>query len=167
MSKRPVHYWDSACCISFLRGDADRLEQCQSTLQAAEEGNIEIVISSLTIAEVLHVRGHDPQLPPGMRKEVRRFFQQSMFLIVNVDRRIAEHAQDIFYDHGVKPKDAIHVAAALFAVADRLDTFDVGLQKRSGLIGSPALIIGAPEYRKPKPTTKDTAMGQSALFDLQ
>lgn len=146
-----MHYWDSVCCISFLRADADRIVSCSKTLKAAEEGHIEIVISSLTIAEVLYVKGHDPQLLPSMRSEVRRFFQRSMFLLVNIDRRIAEHAQDIFFDHGVKPKDAIHVAAALFARADRLDTFDEGLQKRSGLIGTPPLIIGPPSYVPPQP----------------
>jgi predicted nucleic acid-binding protein len=147
MSKgRPIHYWDSVCGISYLREDAGRFEACSKVIEAAESGDIEIALSTLTIAEVLHLKG-EPRLTPEMRDVVRRFFRRSMFMVVSVDRQIAERAQDLFWDHGIKPKDAIHVASALRANASTLDTFDDGLIGKSELIGGePPLIICRPSF---------------------
>lgn len=149
MNNRERHYWDSVSCISFLRGDPDRIDACRKSLEAAEMGAIEIVLSSLTIAEVLHLKG-EPPLPPEHRATIRNFFRRQMFTVVTVDRLIAEHAQDLFYDHGIKPKDAIHVASALRAGAGFLDTFDRGLIAKSGTVGGqPQLIIQPPLYQPP------------------
>jgi predicted nucleic acid-binding protein len=62
----------------------------------------------------------------------------------NVTRLVAESAQDLVWDHGVKPKDAIHVATALEAKVQALETFDDGLLKKSRKIGVPPLLIRKP-----------------------
>lgn len=49
----------------------------------------------------------------------------------------------------MKPKDAIHVATALDAQVDQLDTFDEGLLKKSQAIGNPPLVIGRPSPYAP------------------
>jgi predicted nucleic acid-binding protein len=46
----------------------------------------------------------------------------------------------------LKPKDATHVATAIKARVDVLDTFDDGLLKLSGEIGDPPLIIRKPFF---------------------
>jgi predicted nucleic acid-binding protein len=60
----------------------------------------------------------------------------------------------LVWNHGIRPKDAIHVATALDAGALALETFDDGLLKKSGQVGVSPLVI-----RKPLPPA------QSELFD--
>jgi len=50
-------YWDSATCLAYLLDEAGRADACQLVLDAAEDGKLELVISTLTIAEVLALRG--------------------------------------------------------------------------------------------------------------
>ncbi|BAZ83055.1 PIN domain-containing protein [Sphaerospermopsis kisseleviana CS-549] len=60
----------------------------------------------------------------------------------DVDRKIGELARDLMWQYeSLKPKDATHVATAIQAKVDVLDTFDDGLLKLSGLIGDPLLPI--------------------------
>lgn len=137
-------YWDSACFIAWFKQEAGRQETCGSILQAAENGDLEIVTSAFTITEVLLPKGGQ-RLPPELRAMVRSFFRRPAFVIVQVDRYLAEMAQDYFWDHGVKPKDAIHVASAVHAGVPTLETYDGGLIKLSGQVGGkPPLQIREP-----------------------
>lgn len=138
-------YWDSACFISILAREAGRVEVCAPILRAAELHALEIVTSAWTITEVLHPKGGTP-LPASVRATVKSFFHRSGIVLVNVDRRIAESAQEYFWDFGVRPKDAIHVACAIEAKAPVFETYDSGLIKLSGKVGgSPTLEIREPE----------------------
>lgn len=65
-------------------------------------------------------------------------------------RRIAEEARDLVWDHGIAPKDSVHVASALAARASVLDTFDGPPIGKSGQIGSPPLIISEPTVTEPE-----------------
>lgn len=49
---------------------------------------------------------------------------------------------------GLKPKDATHVATAVRAKVDVLETFDDGLIKLSGKVGNPLLPIRRPYFPK-------------------
>ena len=65
--------------------------------------------------------------------------------MADVDRFIAEKAQEIFWEHGVMPKDAVHIATALAAGAHYLETFDgVLLDKSRKLGGDPQLVVQHP-----------------------
>jgi predicted nucleic acid-binding protein len=64
--------------------------------------------------------------------------------VQNVTRSIAETAQDVVWNNSVKPKDAIHVATALALSVPTLETFDDHLITRSGVIGTPPLVIRKP-----------------------
>jgi len=61
-----------------------------------------------------------------------------------VTRSIAEAAQDVVWNHDIKPKDAIHVATALDAKIAVLETFDENLLTKSGTVGNPSLTIRKP-----------------------
>ena len=112
-------------------------------IRAAEAGDVLIVTSSLTIAEVVKLRRATP-IPRESAELVRAFFQRSYIVIRELDRFLAERAQDLVWEHGVDPKDAVHVATALATSVVQLDTFDGALIARSGSIGSPPLLIGRP-----------------------
>lgn len=96
-------------------------------------GNVLIVTSALTIAEVLFIR-QGPKLPPEKREVVEKFFKADYIAVRNVTRHIAELARDVFWDHGIKPKDAVHVATAAFFKVPVLHTFDGSLIGKSGLV---------------------------------
>src|SRR5208282_2015035 len=146
-------YWDSDAFLGWLQAEQGKAELCAGTLKRADQGEVLIFTSALTIAEVLWMRGA-PMIPQTKAEIVRKVFRRSSVRVRNVTRAISESAQDLVWTHGIRPKDAIHVATALDAGVAALETFDDQLLKKSGTIGNPALII-----RKP------IAPAQTGLFD--
>ena len=134
-------YWDSCAFLGWLKGEEDKEAECASVLEEAVSGKLEIVTSTLTLAEVLWL-SKPKRIPKEDREKVRQAFESPWLVLWEVDRRIAERAQDVVWDHDVEPKDAIHVATALAADVEQLDTFDGPLLKRSGQIEG--LQIGRP-----------------------
>jgi hypothetical protein len=118
-------------------------------LEAAEDGKVLIVTSALTIAEVLAIKGAQP-IPVQNRKKVEAFFRNDYVVVRNITRHIAEDARSYVWDFGVKPKDALHVATAIDADLELLNTFDEALQKKSGIIGNPGLVISRPSWSEPR-----------------
>jgi predicted nucleic acid-binding protein len=136
-------YWDSAVFLAYFQEESGRVELCRGTLDRAGTGDVCIITSTLTIAECLWLR-NSPPVPKDRADTVRRFFRRSFLRVRNVTRRTAELAQDLVWDHQIRPKDAIHVATGLEARAVILETFDDLLIGKSGSIGEPPLIIRAP-----------------------
>ena len=141
-------YWDSDCFLGWLQSEPDKQDRCEQVLTAAEDGKVLIVTSALTIAEVLNLKGR-PRLAASRRRDVERFFRQEYITVRNITRRVAELARDCDWDHGFRPKDALHVATALDASLTVLNTFDARLIRRSGKVGSPPLLIEVPSVDEP------------------
>lgn len=142
-------YWDSVAFLGYLNGEPDKVDDCESVLAAADAGKLVIVTSALTIAEVLYVKGHTP-MPPEKRSTVSNFFKQPYISVQNVTRKIAELARELTWDHGIKPKDAVHVATALVNKVPVLNTFDGGLLAKNGKVGDPPLKIEKPHEQHQK-----------------
>lgn len=137
--------WDSAACLAWL-GDEPTAPNCGATLDAVAAGKVELYISVLAIAETLMIRGK-PKLPVSTKLKVKGFFKNPWIIPVEIDRYCAEVAQDLVWDYGIAPKDAIHVAPALLANCEILETFDHGLMKKSEKVGgTPRLEIREPGY---------------------
>jgi len=146
-------YWDSDAFLAWLQSEQGKVELSAGTLRRADQGEVLILTSALTIAEVLWMRGA-PMIPQEKADIVRKFFRRSYIRVRNVTRAISESAQDLVWNHNVRSKDAIHVATALDVGVFALETFDEGLLGKSGTIGNPTLLI-----RKP------IAPAQGGLFD--
>lgn len=136
-------YWDSDAFLGWLQNEPGKAERCQGTIMRAESQEALIVTSTLTIAEVLWMRG-GPRVTREKADILRRFFRRSYMRVRNVTRSIAESSQDLVWDYGIRPKDAIHVATALDAKVQSFETFDDQLIGKSGKVGSPPLVIRAP-----------------------
>lgn len=136
-------YWDSDAFLGHLQGDPDKASACAGVLEAAESGRIMIVTSALTIAEVLYIRGKSKIEKHG-RDKIAAFFKQPFISVVNVTRDISEMAQDIYWDSGIMPKDAIHVATAITYKVPVLNTFDGDLLNKNRALGTPPLRIERP-----------------------
>src|SRR4051812_33125817 len=109
-------YWDSDAFLGWLQAEPGKTDLCAGTLKRADLGEVIIFTSALTIAEVLWMRGA-PMVPEEKAEIVRKFFRRSYLRVRNVTRAVAENAQDLVWNNGVRPKDAIHVATALDAKA--------------------------------------------------
>jgi predicted nucleic acid-binding protein len=136
-------YWDSDAFLGWLQAEPGKVELCAGTLKRADEGEVLIFTSALTIAEVLWMRGA-PMIPKDKAEIVRKFFRRSYLRVRNVTRAVAEEAQDLVWNHGIRPKDAIHVATALDSGVAALETFDEQLLKKTMTLGNPPLIIRKP-----------------------
>src|SRR5262245_35914657 len=103
-----LRYWDANAFQGWLNQESDKVEPCRSVLDAAERGDVMIVTSALTLAEVLWIKG-TPKLDSSKRDTVSSFFRNGYISVRGVDRFIAELARDVVWDNGVHPKDAIHI----------------------------------------------------------
>ena len=110
-------YWDSNCFIGYLHNEqnADVLD---SVIRRAESGELVIVTSVLTITEVLKYKGSDGivHYPIDSTEECYLddcFSPDNGVVVVNLDRDVASNARRVVWDHGIDPKDAIHVATAM------------------------------------------------------
>jgi predicted nucleic acid-binding protein len=166
MANKLRRCWDSDCCFGFLANQSGRAEECAKVIEEAEAGRCEILISALAIAEVLHLRGkHD--LPKKSRDTIRAFFRRGIFVVADVDRGVAERAQDIFWDFQVLPKDAVHLATALAHNAHYLETYDGVLLGKSRLVGGdPQLVIQHPGKDLQQIASRTSQVATTAtLFD--
>ncbi|PHS23475.1 MAG: PIN domain-containing protein [Robiginitomaculum sp.] len=137
-------YWDSDCFLGWFNDETGKAEKCDGVIQQAERGEVLIVTSTLTLAEVLWMRG-EKKLSQDKAENLQKFFRRSYIRLYNVTRKVAESAQTLVWDNSIKPKDAIHVATALNLGIETLETFDRGLIKQSGKVGDPLLKIREPE----------------------
>jgi predicted nucleic acid-binding protein len=138
-----IIYWDSDAFLGWFQEEAGKVDLCQGTLERARSGDVVILTSTLTLAEVLWMR-NAPRITQDKADLVRRFFRHSYIKLWTVTRTIAEEAQDLVWYHSIRPKDAIHVATALALKCAALETFDDALIGRSGLVGNPPIVIRKP-----------------------
>ena len=106
-----VLYWDSNCFLAWLQGEPAGYESCQDVLKLAERGECRIITSTLTISEVLHLRGSKP-IDRVDRNRVVNFFKRSYISTSPLTRIIAEKSCEHAWDYGILPKDPVHVATA-------------------------------------------------------
>jgi len=142
--KTKRRYWDACTFLGWLSGESDKVDKCKGAVKLAEDGDIIIVTSALTLTEVVWVKGQK-KLTEDTEDTIKRFFEQDFIAVRTVDRVIAEHARQLVWKYNVKPKDSIHVATALQLGITIMDTFDDGLAKLSGKLGKPKLKIGPPD----------------------
>lgn len=121
-------YWDADCFLGLLNQDKSSSEMagCQNVWQACEKGIYHIVTSTLTTAEVIHVKKL-PKLDQKHRDLVSNYFRQEFISQKPLTREIAELARDVVWDSNIKPKDAIHIATCAFYKIRELHSFDKNL----------------------------------------
>jgi predicted nucleic acid-binding protein len=134
--------WDSCAWIAHIQQEKirdgsgkiveDRGALCRPVLQAAETGALEIVVSAISLAEVIcrnRAAGIDDQ-------KVRDYFDNDYILLVAADKQVGDCARQLMLagHPRLKPADAIHLATAIVAGAEELHTFDDILLALSGKI---------------------------------
>jgi len=140
---KETRYWDTCCFLAYLQNEPNTSEKCASVLEEAENGNLMILTSALTLAEVIKLKGKKP-LSKNENQKIKNFFNNSDYIVVrNVDRVIAESARELMWKHQhLHHKDSIHLATALHHRIKILETFDEDLLKINGHIND--IIIQEP-----------------------
>ena len=132
--------------MRWLKKEVD-YEQCKGVIQKADQGEIQIITSALTIAEVIYLKEQE-KIDRIKSDEICRFFENEYIIPINVDRVVAEMARNLLWNYEtLRPKDALHVASAIKAKVPIFDTFDTYLIGLSGTIGNPPLIISKPNIQ--------------------
>lgn len=132
MTDKPkrIVYWDSDAFLGLINGEADKINECDEVWREAQQSKFQIVTSTLTIAEVIFVKGV-PKLDPAKRPIVTAFFRARWIVMRPVTRSIAELARDVVWDNAIKPKDAIHIASAAADKIAEMHSFDGDLINKS------------------------------------
>ena len=123
--------WDSCAWISYIQQEKvvlkdgsseDRGAMCRPVLQAAEKGDVEIVVSSVALVEVI-CKNKDASIND---QKIRDYFDNDYILLVSADKDVCDLARQLMLaSHaGLRPADAIHVATACISNADELHTVD-------------------------------------------
>lgn len=133
-------YWDACTWIALIQREKiqssevteDREMLCRSVLEAAKKGDIEIVTSTLSYAEVCK----DPGVRSKDQSLITTFFENDYVLPINLDREVGERAHTLMRSGytSLKPADAIHAASAAIANVEAMHTFDRVLLVLDGLI---------------------------------
>lgn len=107
MAVQTRRYWDANAFIAWLAEETvdDRVGRCRPVINAAQKGNLIIVTSSLTLVEVIHLRGH-PRLTEDKEQTIRGFFAHEWIVVRQLDRRTAEEARTLIWREGIDPKDS-------------------------------------------------------------
>ncbi len=146
-SEREREYWDSAVFIDYLQQTNWRIESLRPMVEKAQRGDVMIVTSAFTQAEVVSLKELG-LLDAQTEKLIVDFFESEFIEIRNVDRFVAEKARWIVRNFKLSPPDAVHVATAILEEASKIYTYDFDLLKWDGKID------GMP-IRQPGDTSKE------------
>lgn len=156
-------YWDACTWIAYIAKETavplkggeteNRFAMCEAVLKGARDGKYEIVSSCFTLAEVCK-SGEVKNSPVD---NLPAFFEHSYILTIPVDLALGRHAQSMQASGlvALKPPDAVHLASALRAQVDQINTFDAEILKLDGTIpgrdGRPLKIIKPGSDTSPMP----------------
>ena len=147
-------YWDTCTYINHLRGGHETAEAMRAILKAWEDGAVNLVTSALTVVELVYFKcdGSLERIGEPERDAIFDLFSEyrksdGELVLVELNRKVAEGARALTWEHGIHPRDAVHVASALEANCPVLHTHDIGLHSHSEQVGSePPLKIMFPEW---------------------
>ncbi len=114
-------YWDANVIISYIEGRPDRASVLEALLHQSSQDTIEIITSTLTIAEVAFAESERAKgsLDPGIAEKIDTFWNDPKAVrLAEVHPVIARDARDLIRSgipkgwSGLKPADAIHLATA-------------------------------------------------------
>ncbi len=131
------YYCDSGVFCAYLSKEDGRWKEVRDILEEALAGRVELFTSTFSLVEVLKVKGHSP-LDQKTEEKIESFFQYPFIKFVEPTRSICEGARVHVWKDGMKPKDALHLASALFLsriiALDGLFSYDNDFTRLNGKV---------------------------------
>lgn len=135
MAKPKLIYWDSCIFIDAIQGNPEWNDVLSHIISAAEAGEVMIVTSALTLAEVIRDNKTDAVAgDPEQETNIVELFDNTYVSVRTVDKQIGTLARQIARDYRLKPPDAVHVATALSTKVAELHTRDGENGKTGGML---------------------------------
>jgi predicted nucleic acid-binding protein len=126
LARSPGAVVDSSVWVALFEDEEDRGEHIQRLLERAEAGEVRLLVSTITISEVLKgPKANDPPMSERKQHTFEEFLENPYITLVSVDPAVARRARDIRRDHPkLRTPDAVQIATALIARAEVLYTYD-------------------------------------------
>jgi predicted nucleic acid-binding protein len=104
-------YWDAMCFIYRIARNVNFISVLEEVTRLAEKGDIVLVTSVFSMAEVARVDG----VPDAAEQErlIMDFFDNEFIYPVAFDEKVCKLSRGIVRTCKLKGKDAVHVATAL------------------------------------------------------
>ncbi len=153
------------CFVYRIKRRAENIAVLEHITELAENGEIVLVTSVFTTAEVAMVEDKDDPNPlPEAEQErlIVDFFENDFIYPVSVTPDICKKAREIVRKYRIKGKDAIHVASALVVPGVvEFHTYDGPVLKKCKTLHGCTLKVMEPTYQ-----TKEAADAaqQSTMF---
>lgn len=144
MHKTKRIYWDACIWIAVINEERsvsigggkteNRFAMCEAVMEQAKSGDLEIVVSAFTLAEVCK----SPEAKDENTGKLPNFLDHEFMIVVPVDKDVGLKAQSLQVSGlvSLKPPDAIHLASAQKANCEEFHTFDNGLIGLDGNIAA-------------------------------
>lgn len=145
MSKKTVYAWDATVLLAWLEEDQSApLGGIDSVVQEIDDKAATLVVSVVAHTEVLRAKHSDEQI-----KKFRDFLARSNVLVIDVDLRVSEKAEEIRSKalptgRKIKTPDAQHLATAIIYRVDVFHTLDDKLLNLNGSALVDGLVISKP-----------------------
>lgn len=154
MADREIIAWDSCIIIDAIQKHPEKYPDIQQMIIKAEAGELSIVISSISLAEVRYCKELNAQgvTQNNQDKLISRWFDNSYVIKRVADVGICGLAASLGrqYPDNLTPLDSIILSTAIDRKAKTLVTYDDnngrgGLLALDGQVGNPPLRIKRPE----------------------
>jgi len=127
-------YLDTSAYLAAITGEEGRAEQVRQVLAAAEQGLIEIVVSTWAVAEVYKMK-HEEPISGEVEAEIDKIMLSDKLLMVELDLSLAQESRKLARVHQLNPGDSVHLATAIRHRAEFLFKYDGRFKARSEIAG--------------------------------
>jgi predicted nucleic acid-binding protein len=141
LARVPTVYWDACIWIALINQEARRYAAVAGVLARARKGEVQIVTSTFTLAEVVKRKcdGVEVEIAEDGDDLFAELLQQDFITLVNADWDAGSRARALYREFSgkglKKPQDALHLATAVIENVDEMHTYDGSdLLKLSGLV---------------------------------
>jgi predicted nucleic acid-binding protein len=160
--KIPRYYWDACVFLHVIspedEGHTSRLKDLEHLLDSAENGEIKLLTSAISIAEVIYAAEEKQagQLDPTVEMRIEELWRVGgPVSIAEYTRRVGMEARALARlglpeGRVLKPYDAVHLATARLLEVDEFHSYDKPLQRYATAAGKVPYAIGEPP---PAPNT--------------
>jgi predicted nucleic acid-binding protein len=139
-------YWDSSVFIAWIKGEHGRAPVCEEIVGMARREECLILTSAITLAEVVRPRHKGSvAMTEQENQQIVDFFANPFIRFIDFSPSLGLQSRNLQWRFGLHVRDAIHVASALAAKVDFIESYDPDF-----LLVDRTQVPGCPVIREPK-----------------